>query len=1018
MGTHWRDEPGLKTAARAPGEASVAANVTFFWFAAAIGLMFGLEVFIAPALFGGPAYVPIRALLGLLGAAATAGGILLALAALGTVRGPLVIVGALLSATVDLALALDLLVTGVVSGLVGLGLYGAIIAYAGLRLAAGRALPRELFLRTVAANQVLIGATMVAWSEQYRNPALYAGFGSYLWLFAPTFVLAGAGIWVALDRGEASRLRAFAFLAAFNATALVYPFGETRVWTGVSNFAVLGLMLLLGYTAPRRRALGGALVATLAIGVALWDLSTWIGADLSVLSPPGWTALRPVVAFTLVCAASSFVLVALRLAALRRLGIVLGCVAIVFAGAGFVATVDAVGLAGPGGASLAGVAGELGAYANGAGIYLLLGAAAAVTLAMALRPSARWVDHLMLVVATAILSQAVLNLLGLVMGSPLLLESYGLFGFRLHAAVAFLALAAGMLHVAYRRILGRSLGERVFASIAALLVIGAAHTLASNGAASLLVRLGGTDPSAVALADAAQAARNTTFVLLVAAALLVGLVITRTVTMPIGGILVTIDRYARGDRAARVAGVGHDEIGDIGRAFNGMADRLGEAEAQLRHLALHEPLTDLPNRTLLRDRFEQALAGVTRRASRCALAIVDLDNFKRVNDTYGHPAGDLLLRGVAQRFRQVTRAGDTIARFGGDEFAVVLADVASTESARDSLLRITAALDPTLDVDGHPVRISATTGWVVAPDQGASFDELLRRADIALAAAKHAHVHEMQYAEGLARPTAEALSLESELPRALERDELLLHYQPIVELASGRPLHLEALVRWEHPVLGLLPPSRFVPLAEETGLTRALGRWVLERALREGLDLGGGVLGVAVNLSLDHFRDPALAPSITELLHSLRRDPRLLTVEITESALLLQPSEVLENLAALRRAGVRVSIDDFGAGYSSFAYLQQLPIDELKLDMVFVDAAPSDPRSRAIVRAALDLAHRLEVPLVAEGIERQASLDLLREIGCEQGQGYIFCRPQPAREMRAWLADWMAVARPAPVAAP
>jgi diguanylate cyclase (GGDEF)-like protein len=433
------------------------------------------------------------------------------------------------------------------------------------------------------------------------------------------------------------------------------------------------------------------------------------------------------------------------------------------------------------------------------------------------------------------------------------------------------------------------------------------------------------------------------------------------------------------------------------------------AEAALEHQALHDALTDLPNRVLLHDRLQQAIRAAQRDRTSVALLVMDLDRFKEVNDTFGHHIGDLLLEQLGERLGAVLRNSDTIARLGGDEFAVLL-PTATVDDAHQIAERLLQVLDQPFALGGLQLQIDASIGIALSPDHGSDADTLLRRADVAMYVAKRGSTGHALYAAEQDQHSPMRLAMVSELRRAIEHNELSLYFQPKVSLESGKVTCVEALVRWQHPTHGLLGPDLFVPIAEQTGLIRPLSRWVVDAALRqcnrwrqEGLDLA-----VAVNLSMRNLHDPEIADMIRQLLTRWGVPPACLTIEITESSLMADAVRAMDVLSRLRTMGVGVSIDDFGTGYSSLAYLKRLPVHELKIDKSFVAHMASDDNDAAIVRSTIGLAHDLGLRVVAEGVEDQATWDLLSALGCDVTQGYFISRPVPALVLGEWLgtARW------------
>jgi Amt family ammonium transporter len=432
-----------------------------------------------------------------------------------------------------------------------------------------------------------------------------------------------------------------------------------------------------------------------------------------------------------------------------------------------------------------------------------------------------------------------------------------------------------------------------------------------------------------------------------------------------------------------------------------------EAQRALKHQALHDTLTGLPNRVLLEDRIDQALARARRHDGRVAVLLLDLDEFKLVNDGLGHVAGDELLVAVTRRLSGCVRPGDTVARFGGDEF-VIVSEVASAEAATQLGARVINALQTPFAVQGMEIFVTTSIGVVVA-DRDADSDALLRDADAAMYRAKERGRSRMVlFDDELRDRAASKLQSTTALRRALERGELRVFYQPIVAVDDGRPLAVEALLRWQHPERGLVSPAEFIPLAEDTGMIVPMGRWVLEEALRQRAcwetelpDLPP--LRLSVNLSARQLSEPKLVDDITAALTAHATDPSSLILEVTESVV-MGGLDSLSTLNAIHDLGVALHVDDFGTGYSSLAYLKTLPVDALKIDRAFVNGLETDVDDQAIVTAVIALARALSLGLVAEGVETEAQLRVLRELHCDDAQGYLFARPMPYVELVAWLA--------------
>ena len=435
---------------------------------------------------------------------------------------------------------------------------------------------------------------------------------------------------------------------------------------------------------------------------------------------------------------------------------------------------------------------------------------------------------------------------------------------------------------------------------------------------------------------------------------------------------------------------------------------------QLRRQAWHDSLTDLPNRALLHARIAAALGDAPDAPDiprPLALLLLDLDHFKEINDAFGHHYGDALLRGAADRLRGLVRAGDTVARLGGDEFAVLLPD-ADAAGARRVADAIRTALDAPLPVEDHLLRVGTSVGIALAPAHGADGTTLLRRADMAMYAAKRGRLGVALYEPAQDQHTPERVALVGELRDAIEHGALTLHYQPQVDLTSGRICGVEALARWPHPERGLIPPDAFIPLAEQTGLIAPLTDWVLAEAIRQGREWqrAGLLLRVSVNLSMWNLHDPALPERVAALLREHELSPAWLRLELTESALMADTDRAMDVLARLSALGVGLAVDDFGSGYSSLAYLKTLPVDELKIDKGFVREMATDATDAAIVASTVALGHALGLRVVAEGIEDRATWDLLAGMGCDVAQGYHIARPLPPDALARWLreAPWAA----------
>ncbi len=420
-------------------------------------------------------------------------------------------------------------------------------------------------------------------------------------------------------------------------------------------------------------------------------------------------------------------------------------------------------------------------------------------------------------------------------------------------------------------------------------------------------------------------------------------------------------------------------------------------EETLLHQARHDGLTGLPNRTLILDRLQQAIAHARRSGRVLAVAYLDLDHFKDVNDTLGHGTGDALLCEAAARIGVVLREGDTVGRQGGDEFILLLPDLMQLGDAAIVAEKILAALAQPFVMNGHEVYVTASLGLSICPLDASDAEALLRNADVAMYRAKEEGRNTFRfYVQEMDAQMHARIEIEHDLRLALKRDELLLHYQPRVSLTSGAVLAFEALVRWNHPRHGLIGPDRFIGVAEATGLIAQLGDWVLEEACRrtrQWQTQGLPEICVAVNLSARQFRDPGLVERVQQVLADTGLDPRHLELEITESTVMQDSEAAADTLRALKALGITLSVDDFGTGYSSLSYLKLFPIDALKIDRSFVRDIMTDPSDAAIVRAIVNLSHSLGLVVVAEGVEDAAQAAFLRDAGCDELQGYWFSRP-------------------------
>ena len=439
-----------------------------------------------------------------------------------------------------------------------------------------------------------------------------------------------------------------------------------------------------------------------------------------------------------------------------------------------------------------------------------------------------------------------------------------------------------------------------------------------------------------------------------------------------------------------------------------------QAEARIEFLASHDVLTGLPNRVLLRDRFKHAVATADRSRSSVAMLFLDLDKFKVVNDTLGHAAGDRLLLEVVSRLSRCVRESDTISRHGGDEFILLLNGLPDHDAAERIASKTLAQLADPVEIDGHLLNASCSIGIAFYPEDGQDFDSLLQKADMAMYNAKEAGRNTYRFFDDrMNRQAHEHLLLQNRLNRALFQAEFHLHYQPQLEIGSGRVIGVEALLRWQNPELGEVVPARFIPVAEDGGAIVPIGAWVLEEACRQAQvwrQAGWPDMIMSVNLSALQFRRTGLIETVAGALARSGLPPHLLELELTESIMLHDVENTLDTVRQLKAMGVRLSIDDFGTGYSSLSYLKRFAVDRLKIDRSFVRDLDADPDNAAIVRAVIQLAHSLRLDIIAEGVETEAQLAFLRDEGCPGVQGFLFSRPLASADLKGFLLERMAPA--------
>jgi diguanylate cyclase (GGDEF)-like protein len=459
----------------------------------------------------------------------------------------------------------------------------------------------------------------------------------------------------------------------------------------------------------------------------------------------------------------------------------------------------------------------------------------------------------------------------------------------------------------------------------------------------------------------------------------------------------------------RVLSISHQPLSDGGwvATHQDITDQR-RSEAKIAHMALHDALTDLPNRTLLNERLEQALA-YARRGEIVATHLLDLDHFKNVNDTLGHAVGDKLLQAVSKRLGSLVRETDTVARMGGDEFAIVQVALEQPADAATLATRVIEAISAPYDIDGHQVAIGTSVGIAIGPNDGTDPDQLMRNADLALYRGKSEGRGVYRFFEpGMDYQLKARRALECDLRVALTEGQFVLYYQPVINLEHGNITGFEALIRWQHPERGLVPPNDFIPLAEEIGLIVRIGEWALRQACST-VAKWPGEASVSVNISPAQFRSPGLVQAVLIALADSGLPAQRLELEITETVLLEDSEQTLSTLHRLRDLGVRIAMDDFGTGYSSLSYLQSFPFDRIKIDRSFVKDITSASGSLNIVRAVAAMAKGLGMAATAEGVETQEQLETVRSEGCTEMQGYLFSKPRPQHEIeKLFLSEQLA----------
>ena len=481
-------------------------------------------------------------------------------------------------------------------------------------------------------------------------------------------------------------------------------------------------------------------------------------------------------------------------------------------------------------------------------------------------------------------------------------------------------------------------------------------------------------------------------------AIAVGLLLQRWITRPIVELASVIQGVTdSGDYSLRAAQKGTDEIGRLVAGFNLMLSEIKNGQEKLQNQALTDELTKLPNRRLFADRLRHALVAASRNQCIVALIYLDLDGFKLVNDTLGHSVGDKLLCEIAVRLRRRVRASDTFARIGGDEFTVVAEGLHNREGAELIARDLLAEFGTPFSVDGHELSLTASLGISTFPNDAADPEQLIRQADTAMYVAKATGKNKFAtFSYEFGDAVQERMELETQLRRATDRQELRVHFQPEFEASAHRLVRFEALVRWQHPTLGMIPPLKFIPIAEETGLIVPIGHWVMEQACLEACKWQGmseAAIQVAVNVSIVQLLREDFVDGVVDVLRRTGLNASLLQLELTESVLRPGYQAIARSISRLREIGVSMAIDDFGTGYSSLSYLQQMPFDFIKLDRSFVTQISQQGHSTATVESIVNLAHTLGMKVIVEGVESASELQLVEELGCDEIQGFLMGRP-------------------------
>jgi diguanylate cyclase (GGDEF)-like protein len=496
-----------------------------------------------------------------------------------------------------------------------------------------------------------------------------------------------------------------------------------------------------------------------------------------------------------------------------------------------------------------------------------------------------------------------------------------------------------------------------------------------------------------------------------AAVLFVSLIyfmISRSVLRPINKIATTITEEGKHIEHISIPSKSSHEIYTLMTAFNTMRRQIHHRQMALEYQALHDSLTSLPNRALLQDRLEQSIQQAKRRNNNIAFMLLDLDRFKNINDTLGHAIGDQVLQEISQRLINCLRTSDTVARLGGDEFAIISPDIDSTQ-IRPFIEKVIREIEQPITINKQNMHVGVSIGISLFPENGDNADSLMRQADIAMYDAKHNKKDYSFFTSQMEELNANSLSLLGELKEEIRQptENLFLHYQPQIDIHSNKIFSVETLLRWKHPKNGMLPPDEIIRLCEQSGLITELTHWVLEKAIKTCSNWAKDdlELNISVNLSAWNLQDNELPAYIMQLLRQHDLPANKLTLEITESAVMNDPTRARETLTALSKMGIRLDIDDYGTGFSSLAYLKMLPVSGLKIDKSFVIDMQEDENDNIIVQSTIDLAHNLHLIVIAEGVESEAALTSLKEYNCNYAQGYHIAKPMSDTDLREWCLN-------------